>query len=227
MPEGSGASILQRKRRPRAPSHSFLVSMDADEDVITDTSSTSPAGNLQKSTAEIELEKRMTCLASVARAIARVAGSTAVQRDALAARAEIFISRRHPAHSYCTVNVGGIAVFDKKLLIPAYWARGIPASYKHGFVVHFDTAKKDLVVRISPPGQVDRLFHALRRIRAGGNLSSPSEVPIARKRRRRSSYEEEDDDDMGEGGEDDDCDCEDLEALGGFSGAPPRKYRKL
>jgi hypothetical protein len=97
----------------------------------------------------------------VTKVIGWIAGSCALRRDVLKLRAEMYRSRR-PSRCYCTINIGGVLLFDRMLLTPAAWPdEGINTRFRIGMDARFDVHRKELVIRISPPTQVDLIYEGL------------------------------------------------------------------
>lgn len=206
----SGARKQKRQREPRKPFFTISVSMNGAEAAATggecgsravDSQAMSPHQSAEPSGLALiprrqldsGLELRKAHMPAVARAIASLAAAVSLQSEVVSARGEMFESRRLQ-HCFCTVNVCGIVVFDWRLLNAAAWPAGfIPSSIRSSFLIHFDVGTKELVVRISPPDQVERIYKALTRRSSGSTLLVDDDddeeegVTTSRKRKRDSS----------------------------------------
>lgn len=120
-----------------------------------------PIVQTQPTAASAVIESRKTRLPLVARAVARMADAAAIRSERLVVRAEMFGSNR-PRHRYCSVVIGGITLFDWRLLNPgAAWTSVVRSRARSLFQAEYDLENAELVVRISPPDQVDFIYEEL------------------------------------------------------------------
>ena len=132
----------------------------------------------------------------VGRAVAQLAWASALQRDVITIRAEMYRSHR-PMHCYSTISIGGVTMFDRRMLTPAAWPEiGIPTPVRMGFDACFDVQRKELVVRIRPPSQIDNIYDELIKAEVASGAAheddEEEEDGASRKRPRRGSFVKED-----------------------------------
>ena len=143
---------MKKQRGPAAAAAAATTTTTADGSRDQAATGTATATRCQDS-----LEVRKTYLPAVADAVTRMADAVALLSEALTWRADMYNSRR-----YCSVSVAGLAKFDWRLLSPAVaWPHLIPSYCLSKLIAQFDVAKKELVVRIAPYDQVDRIYKAI------------------------------------------------------------------
>lgn len=149
------------QRPAEKPFYVVRMRMNGDViEVVPDPAAGGPTGSVPDAP---DVARAKSCLPLVGQTVASLASSVALEVGTLEFAAEL--GGAEPKRRYCNVRVGGIKLFDWRLLNPASWPRGaaVPGAIVANFFPHFDVASSELVIPVRPPERVEQMYRAIKK----------------------------------------------------------------